>query len=88
MDLRKNNNKYDSSDKSKLIKILKNVNQDQIYKIYGVGSKNSNNIIKNKIDRSVELRYDIYKPKKYISDNNIQQRLHNIPRKLSPLLRK
>jgi len=85
IDLRKNNNKYDSSDKSKLIKILKNVNQQEIYKIYGVGMKNNNSVIKNKIDRSVGHRYEIYKPKKFISENNIQHKINLIPRKLSPL---
>jgi len=51
--------------------------------------KKNNNIIKNRIDRSVGLRYDIYKPKKYISDSSMPQKLvNNLPRKLSPLLRK
>lgn len=45
------------------------------------------NVVKNmqKVDRSVGLRYDLYKPKKFISDNNIQQKINLIPRKLSPL---
>ena len=80
------------------MKLLKNVNNgsinlsninnhnsnDQIYKIYGVAiNKNSSSIVKNKIDRS-NLRYNVYKPKKYISDNHIQK-ISQIPRKLSPL---
>ena len=69
------------------MKILKNVHQEDIYRIYGVGSK-KNNVVKNNIDRSVGLRYEIYKQKKRISDNNMPQKLSNIPRKLSPILRK
>lgn len=93
IDLRKNNNKYDSNDKNKLIRVLKNVNPEQIYKIYGVGMKhsNSNNLVKNKIERSVGLRYELYnKPRKFNSENlpNLQSKNNNAPRKLSPLLLK
>jgi len=37
--------------------------------------------MKNKIDRSVGLRYDIYKTKKV----NLDQKLSSMPRKLSPI---
>lgn len=50
--------------------------------------KGNNNIIKNRIDRNVDLRYEINKPKKYISDNSMPAKINNIPRKLSPLVRK
>ena len=43
-----------------------------------------NDSVKNKIDRSVGIRSDIYKTKKL----NLDQKLSILPRKLSPLRKK